>query len=435
MSERALAATEGPRFLRAVAWLACLGPFFYLSYGFANWLASGRAEVPAVVFGWERSIPFLAWTIIPYWTINFFYALSLFTCRSREELDQLGKRLLTVQVVAVTCFILFPLTFTFERPESDGFSGFLFAVLAGFDKPFNQAPSLHIALLVVLWDHYARLLPRRWRLVLHVWALLVGVSVLTTYQHHFIDMPTGALLGLMVLWMWRTPAKALAGWRFGPGRERRLNIAALYGFGSFACVVVAAVAGGCALWLLWPAVSLILVASAYAVVGPFAFGKRDDGRMEAASLILLAPYLIGAWVNSRIWTRKLPRQVVVMDGVFLGRLPGRDDTIHGVVDLCAELPMPRGATAYAFVPALDLVAPSAETLRTAARAIESQRAQGPVLVCCALGFSRSVAAVAVWLLMTGRARTPDEAIAILRAARGRIVISDALRALIVEAAA
>ena len=32
----------------------------------------------------------------------------------------------------------------------------MFDALAGFDKPFNQAPSLHIALLVILWELYAR---------------------------------------------------------------------------------------------------------------------------------------------------------------------------------------------------------------------------------------------------------------------------------------
>ena len=59
--------------------------------------------------------------------------------------------------------------------------------LGAFDKPFNQAPSLHIALLVILWAIYARHMPRWARIGLHVWAILVGVSVLTTFQHHFID--------------------------------------------------------------------------------------------------------------------------------------------------------------------------------------------------------------------------------------------------------
>ena len=38
---------------RALLWLALLGPFFFASYGFANWYASTRAQVPVVVFGWE----------------------------------------------------------------------------------------------------------------------------------------------------------------------------------------------------------------------------------------------------------------------------------------------------------------------------------------------------------------------------------------------
>ena len=62
------------------------------------------------------------------------------------------RRLLTAQVVAVVCFILFPLRFTFRQPATDGIPGFLFDALTSFDKPFNQAPSLHIALLVILWD-------------------------------------------------------------------------------------------------------------------------------------------------------------------------------------------------------------------------------------------------------------------------------------------
>ena len=145
---------------RAFLWLAFLAPFFYLTYGAANAIAARRHDVPSIVFAWEHHIPFLDWTIVPYWSINVFYGLSLFVCATRAELDAHARRLLTAQLVAVVCFILFPLKFTFQQPETHGVAGVLFAALTSFDKPFNQAPSLHIALLVILWRLYARHLPR-----------------------------------------------------------------------------------------------------------------------------------------------------------------------------------------------------------------------------------------------------------------------------------
>ena len=51
-------------FRAAALWLAFLAPFFYLTYGTANWLASLREDVPNLAFGWEHRIPFLAWTIV-----------------------------------------------------------------------------------------------------------------------------------------------------------------------------------------------------------------------------------------------------------------------------------------------------------------------------------------------------------------------------------
>lgn len=192
--------------LRAAPWLIFLAPFFYLTYGYANWLASRQEDVGSIVFAWERRIPFVAWTIVPYWSINLLYGLSLLLNGTKRGVDRLAGRYLTAQVVAVVCFILFPLTVTFVRPETGGLPGFLFAVLGGFDKPFNQAPSLHVALLVIIWDHWRHHLGAVLRIAWHVWCLIIGLSVLTTWQHHFIDVPTGALLGLLPCGCFRAPA-------------------------------------------------------------------------------------------------------------------------------------------------------------------------------------------------------------------------------------
>ncbi|MDR1076587.1 MAG: phosphatase PAP2/dual specificity phosphatase family protein [Xanthomonadaceae bacterium] len=410
---------------RALLWLVCLGPFFFASYGLANWMASRRENVPVAVFGWEAGIPFWAWTIVPYWSIDLLYALSFFLCRDRCELDTHGRRLLTAQLLAVACFLLWPLRFSFERPPTDGVFGWLFDVLLGFDKPFNQAPSLHIALLIVLWVLYAKHLSGFARWLLHGGFALIGLSVLTTYQHHFIDVPTGLAAGWLCVWLWperiASPLRNMA-WARDP---RRWRLAAAYLAGASLLAVVARVVGGWAWWLCWPALSLLLVAMDYALLGVAGFQKRADGRLSLAARWLYAPYCIAAWINSRAWTRHDPRPVAVADGVWLGRLPGRGQRgrFAVVVDVCAELSLPDAHPGDVIRPMLDLVVPAASELRWLAVDIDRARGRGEVLVCCALGYSRSAAAVAAWLLDSGRAGSVDAAIARLRAVRPKIVLS------------
>jgi protein-tyrosine phosphatase len=410
---------------RAALWLAFLAPLFFISYGLANWIAAQRSNVPSIVFDWERSIPFWSWTIVPYWIIDLLYGLSLFVCTSRRELDTHAKRLLTAQVVAVFCFIALPYRFTFERPAVDGVFGFLFDVLLGFDRPFNQIPSLHIALAVVLWVLYASKVSRALRLIVDAVFLLICASVLTTYQHHFIDIPTGFALGWLCVWLWPdgTRKEMTLAW---PRDLHRLRIAAFYLLGATAAVVMAGAIGGFALWLLWPALSLALVALIYAAIGAKGFQKGDDGSLSLAAWWLLAPYLAGAWINSRWWTRVYPKPSHLVDTVWIGRTPTRREMaaspFAALVDLTAELPVMPGNRSLAVFPVLDLITPSCETLTAAATAIERLRAQGPVLVCCALGYSRSACVAAAWLLATGRAASVDAALAMIRAARANVVL-------------
>ncbi|MFB0703664.1 phosphatase PAP2/dual specificity phosphatase family protein [Pseudomonas protegens] len=432
MAAGALPAREPGLLKPAVLWLLLLAPLFFSTYGFATWVTAQRDDVGSMVFDWERHMPFWAWTIVPYWSIDLLYGFSLLLPRSRDELKRHALRLLTAQVIAVSCFLIWPLSFTFSRPELDGVFGWLFAVLAGFDKPFNQAPSLHIALLVVLWVCYARHTQGFWRWLVHGWFALIGVSVLSTYQHHFIDVPTGALAGWLCVWLWPLDRPSPLFSARATQDPKRRQLALRYGLGAALFAGAAFAWGGAALWLIWPAVALLLVALNYALLGAEGFQKRQDGSLSPATRWLLAPYLAAAWINSRLWTRKHPQPDPVVDNVWLGRLPTpaelKDSPFDAVLDLCAELSLDsRGLRAYQSLPVLDLCAPSAEQCLAAAHAIERLRQQGPLLVCCALGYSRSATAIAAWLLHSGRAATVDAAIVQIQRARPQIVLHPAHR--------
>ncbi|KQP21776.1 phosphatase PAP2/dual specificity phosphatase family protein [Pseudorhodoferax sp. Leaf267] len=420
---------------RAATWLVLLGPLFYATYGLANWWAGTRSGVPTMAFAWERQVPFWPWTIFPYWTINVFYAVSLFLARNRHTMDRHALRLVSATLIACTCFMVWPLQFSFGQPAVQGAPAFLFAALRGFDQSFNQAPSLHIALAVILWDWYRQFLRPLWaRWVLHVWTFAICASVLTTWQHHFFDIPTGALLGLFCVWLWPLERRVsmLGAWRCTRDAQRH-KLAAYYGLGAALLLALAIHGGGMLLWLGWAVAALALVALNYLGLGARGFQMDGRGRMGWAARWLFAPYRLGAAVNAWLWTRRLPASVEVQPGLRLGRLPGRAEWLAAgqprLVSLCAELQVPAGSHARC-VPLLDLAVPPAVRLQRAALVIEAQRRQAggaPVWVCCALGFSRSAAAVIAWLGRDAPAGGLAAAEAAVRRARPQIVLGDAWR--------
>jgi protein-tyrosine phosphatase len=417
----------------AMAWLAGLAPFFFLSYRFANWVTGLRHHVPSIVFGWEHRIPFLPWTIVPYWSTDLLYALSLFVCPTRQELNTHAKRLLSAQVVSVAAFLLFPLRFSFQTPHTEGLFAWLFATLYGFDKPFNQAPSLHLSLTVLLWSEYSRRLGgvRLW--LMRGWMVLVGVSTLTTYQHHFIDLPAGIWVGLLSIALFPFEKGPL---RASPSRDRgRFRVAAYYLLGAALAAGLGARIGGAAWLLLWPAGALLLVALIYGSGRPEGF-RKTDGAIPAPVIGLLAPYLFGAWLNYLWWARNETASDEIVSGIWLGRLPRRTDRdrsrIASLVDLAAELPVDTSGVGYRAVPMLDRVVPEVAQLHAAVAAIHELEGSRPTLVCCAAGYSRSAAAVAAWLIASGRASSVDESIACIRARRPRIVLGPADRARLEE---
>ena len=453
--------------------LALVGMLFYASYGLSNHYAASLAYVPEVAFAWERGIPFWAWTIVPYWSLNLMYAAAFFLCRNAREQNRYVARLVSAQIVATTCFMLFPLHFGWPKPPTDGLWGVMFDSLVAFDLPYNQSPSLHIALSIIVGAFYWTRFPKI-RLPILLWQSLIALSVLTTYQHHFIDVPTGALLGWLVLWAIpqrgvspfrrrslsvvqpdnqtgrlktneesfaktreasfceaKTNAVSFARTREASFREaktspatrsREIKIAMLYLAGAVLSALPS-LFGGAWLWTLWVSASLSVVAFAYLTGNAAVFQKQADGRLSAAATILLLPYLVDVRLNMAYWLRGKAKTERVRDDVWIGSVSAISDDLPAVLDVCAEYPCPRYRGAYRVLPLLDMVAPSENDLMQAASLLEALRRQhGKVLTCCALGYGRSAAVVLTWLLVYGGCRDLAQATAELKQARPQMVL-------------
>lgn len=393
---------------RSIAYGIGLGGFFFLTYGLSNLLTSRRLYVPSIAFGWERRIPFLAWTIVPYWTSDALYVASVLVCKTISELHVQVKRLVVAQIICVAGFLLFPLRCEFIRPATHGVFGWLFQVLLGFDKPYNQAPSLHVALAVVLWSRFAEHLEGWRRREMAAWLGLIVLSTLTTYQHQFIDVPTGLLAGCLAIAL--VPEHSLD--RSG----QRFRLAIFYLSGATFAAALACKAGGSGRLLLWPAAAMLVVAAIY---GTDRAGAFRVGIVRA----IAAPYIMVAWINSRWWTRGKCAQHEIADGVWLGRAPRRWSG-GSIVNLAAELDVSVRGIPCVDIPMLDLVTPEPRQLADAVAAIESFASRRPTLVCCALGYERSASVMACWLVASGRARSLEEATGIIRERRPGVVLAE-----------
>ena len=429
-----------PAFKTSLLKLALIGALFYTSYGLSNHYAASLAYVPEIAFAWERGIPFWEWTIVPYWSLNLMYAAAFFLCRNACEQNRYVARLVSAQIIATTCFMLFPLHFGWPKPPTDGLWGVMFDSLVAFDLPYNQSPSLHIALSIIVGAFYWTRFPKI-RLPILLWQSLIALSVLTTYQHHFIDMPTGALLGWLVLWAipqhgvspfrrpfdtqgrLKTSEASFCEAKTSPAtRSREIKIAMLYLAGAVLSALLS-LFGGAWLWMLWISVSLSIVAFAYLTDNAAVFQKQADGRLSAAATILLLPYLAGVRLNMAYWLRGKAKTARVRDDVLIGSVSGISDDLPAVLDVCAEYPHPRYRGVYRVLPLLDMVAPSENDLVQAASLLEALRRQhGKVLTCCALGYGRSASVVLTWLLVYGGCRDLAQATAELKQVRPQMVL-------------
>jgi len=393
-----------PRSLQTEAILLSIGMslLFILVYGGCNTLAAGLTQPGTCFFPWELNIPFVPALVVPYLSIDLFFVASFLVCADRIELRTHARRIALAILIAGLVFLLFPLTVGYSRPDVKGWTGSLFRFLWAFDKPHNLVPSLHVSLASLLWPVFARHTKGGLRSLVHVWFTLIIASPLLTLQHHLLDVTTGAMLGQVCTFAF--PERRVGSHPLVLSAPNR-RVASFYATGS-AVLGLSSIVFGSWLWLLmWPAMSLGLIAIAY-VRGDSSLFRKSGGRLPISTRIVLGPYLFGAFVRILFYRSRREAWVLAAPGVYCGRLlSGREARmltaigVTSVLDLTAEHAESRVflATEYLNVPVLDLTRPSLEQLERASSFIAKHVLRGGVYVHCALGISRSVAAVDAYI--------------------------------------
>jgi len=418
---------------KALVVSAGLSALFLIVYSGCNWITAHRANVGTFYFEWERKIPFEPFFILPYMSIDLFFVGAPFLCRTDRELSVLAKRIGAAIIVAGICFLLFPLRFAFPRPHVDGWLGALFDWFRGMDAPYNLLPSLHAAFTLILCDIYFRHTRGFVRVAIMTWFVLIALSPILTYQHHLVDIVGGFVLAGYCFYLFRerTPAlPVIANPRIG----------SYYAAGAAFLVLLGAMFWPWGVLLIWPAIALGIVSIAYFRAGPIVFHKTE-GKLPWSTRFVLAPYLLGQYLSllyyrrqCRAWDKVTPQ---IWIGGKLGRRSAKKALRSGVVsvlDLSAEFSEAKRFRKinYRNIPVLDLTAPTQAQLVEMSEFIGNHSRNAAVYIHCKIGYSRSAAAVTAYLIMSGKAKTAEEAFAMIRRVRPSVVIRPEVRSALSE---
>lgn len=377
--------------------LSLCSAVFAVVYNFSMWQVSKLQNVPSFVFDFEKNIPFLSWTIIPYMTSGVFLCLIFFLCETKKQLQILTKRMLFITVIAGFFFLVFPLKFLFPKPDvTDSFLDFNYRFLEIFDSPFNQSPSLHIAYAYVFWTIF-RTLQRRWRSVLMIWLIILGISTLTTYQHHFLDVLTGSVLAHLSFIIFPVEKNN--------SEFRNFHVANFYFLFGWMLLSVSLILNEFfgLFWfiLIWPALVLFVIGYHYQR-NNVDYLKDKSGNIALYKRLFYLPHLIIYWI---FWLllRKNKSPIEILPNVFISSRLSKNDLENFVInnktivyDLSAEIeenPKVKEISTYYSAPYLDIgIFDITETEFLITQITENYKQlpeDGKILIHCTMGFTRS----------------------------------------------
>lgn len=370
---------------------------FGVIYNFNAWYASTLSYVPSFVFSFEKHIPFIPWTIIPYLTSGIFFISIFFFCKNNEQLVTLFKRLLLVIITAGIFYFLFPLKYSFIKSDAtNALFRFLFQFIKNVDSPYNQAPSLHIAFAFIFWTVF-RDFKKKWRNLFAIWLVLLGLSTLTTYQHHLMDVLTSAILAQISFIIFPRQRNNF--------QLRNFHIANYYFLGGWMITLLSLLLNEFVnyfyLILLWPSLVVFLVGYNYQKNNVH-FLKNTLGTIVWYKKVFYFPYIATYWF---LWKflRKNKKTIEILSKIYISskldkvEIKNFNFNQHTLVyDFSAELEenaIIKENSQYFSVPILDIGAFDVSDIKKIVLEISENYKQlppdGKILIHCTMGFTRS----------------------------------------------
>lgn len=154
-------------------------------------------------FTWvDAAVPFYPWTVWIYFTEYAFFVYAYFFMKDLRLVTRYYYAYMTILLVSVTVFVIYPVSFPRENYPVVGDSVHMAAMRflrTYMDGPANCLPSLHVSSCFIsslcFWQE-----SRSRAVLLSLWSGFVAVSTLTTKQHYFLDVWTAMILTAVCYW-------------------------------------------------------------------------------------------------------------------------------------------------------------------------------------------------------------------------------------------
>ncbi len=399
MSKFNISLASQSSFKERFVWLLYLGIVFFLLYGNANEYISRMQTNISLFMQWEKDIPFIESFIIPYMSSDILFIIAFLLVQTRLSIKILALRSFFSIVISVLIFIFFPLKFAFEKPVVDNF---LFDILK-LDLPYNQMPSLHVSLAVILWFSMKNNIKSKFiKTILFIWLFLIILSTLFVYQHHFIDIPTGFLLGIIIVNLINEKKENYFTKSFTTPRS--IKIALYYLVLSTIFMILS--------FKLSSIIFLYLFLSIFTLSAVYAFGLNDfliskNPYIKSFQQIFFLPYFIGSHLSWIYYKRKIPFICKFDENIYFGRQADEKEYkklkelgIKEIINLCPELQFHKTDIIQKKYNLLDLTIQDPQNILKIIKEIENS--SNKVYIHCKLGMSRTILIISAYMLYKGK---------------------------------